>query len=838
MTPQAPSTPPANLPPEIAYLVEKARRLDNGQMTGEQLLNLLVADEHSAQILAAGPQQNQRDEINAEGAEGTVVSSTGTLNQYFFNGSIDAVGLLNLIRPPTAAPAAPPSSAPQNRTVEEYRQQIHAVCTPPPKYHFPLSFHFVMATGAPIEPATSIPIDQLIQRIDLLKPTLLRGSAGSGKSTAVRLLVEQLTRDAQTSIIPIYLELRGLKPDDAASLNQSLAEEVEPELYIEPLLTCSPILISTDLIKQLGDWVASVNGGRILVIADGLNEVYGENVASAILKRLTLYATKRSLTTRILVTDRTTPRDALTAQWAVARLEQLTAEVVRQQFQVKGIEGIYNDLGESDRTLLRTPYFLEYALDHNTARLSSPTEAIAGFFKRLNPDDNALDRLSKAAYAAYADHHSYRFDVAHFSDIVGLDTFSALEDEGVITRIASDQPAGAPAGDQHAVADQVQFDHPLKHDYLAAKYLSQHDDEWNPMALDALSFESNSFDALSMTLELLRDEEHADHFVERVHSWNWAAAFVCIAKAMRYGSGRHSQEMQMAVLALVVEKLFDPVQQTRDRARGVLALFKPDIAAPYEQVGDLKALCALVQQQVAAEGKLGSELWFPRWRDLFVRFDNPTFSELDLKNIVDTKSIIGWTAANVFKRFKLSDIDVRQLCAYYDACNACGQDDWLAGMIRWRVVHALGATDTQPVKDLLIGVLSQDPYLWARIGAARSLVEIAALTANDDLRQAVITTLIDAVDHADERTLVAKTLHEIGQSAFYRDAHGDWEQAVTPLIEMVCKRVSASEQDWWSDLLARFKDFCQEQARRQAPAASNGSASPMPMPAVSQPASG
>src|SRR5262249_39695544 len=159
-------------------------------------------------------------------------------------------------------------------------------------------------------------------------------------------------------------------------------------------------------------------------------------------------------------------------------------------------------------------------------------------------------------------------------------------------------------------------------------YLSQHDDEWNPAGLDALSFESNSFDALSMTLELLPDEAHADRFVERVHSWNWAAAFVCIAKAMRYGKGRPSQGIRMAVLALVVEKLFDPVEQTRERARGVLALFRSDIAAPYEQVRDLEALCALVHQQVAAEGKLkGSELWFPRWRDLFVRFDNPTFSE-------------------------------------------------------------------------------------------------------------------------------------------------------------------------------------------------------------------
>ena len=48
--------------------------------------------------------------------------------------------------------------------------------------------------------------------------------------------------------------------------------------------------------------------------------------------------------------------------------------------------------------------------------------------------------------------------------------------------------------------------------------------------------------------------------------------------------------------------------------------------------------------------------------------------------------------------------------------------------------------------DLLLVALQEDHYLWARIGAARSLVEIAALTADAELRTKVIDTLIKVVE--------------------------------------------------------------------------------------------
>jgi hypothetical protein len=809
---QLASTLPTHLQDEVGLLVDKATQLDNGKMTAEQLLNLLVADERVAHLLAEIAQPDHRDNINASQSQGFIANPTGPINQVIVNGNIDAGALVQLLRSAGASPADTPTTQ-QDPTITLYRQQFADALRrlTPAKYDFPLTFAIIPPIGAPEAADTGIAIDQLLKRAQIARLLLVRGSAGAGKSTVMRRVADQLTQSDQTGVVPIFFQLRELGKDIGERLGLAVKDDAEPEQYIEPLLTASIVPLGLDDLKRLGERASSIEGGLILVIADGLNEIYGEEVASSILKRLTTYVTMRGLKVCVLVTDRVTPRDAVTKQWQLVRLERLTPEVVHTQFDDKGSDVIYNQLHETDLTLLQTPYFLEYALDHNATRLSSPTEALASFFEHLGQSEDALDRLAQAAFTVYADHHSYKFDAAHFAEVVGQETFQVLTDDGVVVIIPAD--ADAQRDDQHR-GDQAQFDHQLKHDYLAARYLSQHQDEWNPPALDALSFESNSFDALSMTFELLPDEEQADKFIERLHNWNWAAAFVCIAKAMRVGSGRHSQEMHMAVLALVAEKLFDPVQQTRERASGVLALFPPDQAAPYQQMRGLKDLCAMVQQQVLAEGQYKDrEPWFTKWRDLFVRFSDQPFSEQDLKKIVDTRAVIGWTAANVFKRAKLSELDVRQLRAYYDACYACDANDWLAGTMRWRVAHALGATDTQPVVELLFAVLNQDNYTWARIGATRSLVELAALTADDGLRRMVLDSLMENIKAADTSTLDAKTLREIGQSAFYCNAHGDWEQAATPLIALMRDmQQSAPEQEWWSTLLVQFKAFCQEQA--------------------------
>jgi hypothetical protein len=618
-------------------------------------------------------------------------------------------------------------------------------------------------------------------------------------------------QDQHTNIVPIFLQLRNLTPELLARAGVAVPEDAEPEQFIEPLLDASIVQLNMSELKQLGDHARSLKDGMILLMADGLNELYGEEPTNLILKRLIAYAKGHGFSARVIVSDRITPRDVINQQWQQLRLELLAPEVVRQQFKERAVGAAYDELSQTDRSLLQIPYFLAYALDHNTAHLSSAAEALKEFFEELGFDAEALDRMAHAAFDAYNDHHSYKFDVSHFMHAVGDNVYRKLVDEGVLLVVSeNDDTVAAQPGES-----QAQFDHPLKHDYLAARYLAQHTTEWTPASLDVVSVESNSFDALAMTLELLHDEVQCDTFIQRVHNWNWAAALVCVAKAVRSGGSRHSQEVQLAVLALVTEKLFDAVQQTRVRANEILALFPQAIAAPYRQVRDLGELCTLVQQQVQFEAKYQDrEPWFPRWRDLFVRFGDQTFTEADLRLIISQAALIGWTAANVFRRTRLSELDVRQLHAYYDACAACDYNDWRASTIRSRVVHALGRTDSRPAVDLLFEALNHDIYMWARIGAARSLVEIAALTADTALRQHIIDMLLDMAANTSDEILAIKTLHEIGQSAFFRDAHAGWQQAARPLIVRVRDRQVDPERDWWSNLLVEFDKFCQEDATR------------------------
>lgn len=804
------------LPPElhddISHFVDTATQPSNAGMTTEQLLNFLVADPRIANLLSQITQQNQSGGVslgsgNTIGQMADAVAGNKIINNY----TIDIKTLFDSLRslngnPPTEDPVSQPDP-----TIEQYKQQFVVALgkLSTPKYAFPLTFRLISETGTPVEGCTGIPIDQLIARVKASRMIILRGAAGSGKSTIMQHTAQLLGQSTYANIVPLYLQLRALSPDASQNFSDDLSDNGDAEHYLEPLLASSIVPISIADLKQLGDRVLALPGGMLLVMADGLNEIYGEDAASSILKRLTTYVTRRGFGACVLVTDRLTPRDAM--QWQLARIERLTVDVIFSQFRAKQIDTIYKDLNDNDRSLLQTPYFLVYALEHNTSRLGSAAEAIAAFFEDLGFSNEALNRIAKAAFEAYQEHHNSKFDVLPFAQAVDLATYDRLVDEGVVVGLSAED---APQIESATPGEQVQFDHPLKHDYLAARYLAQHEEMWTPWALDVVSFESNSFDALAMTLEMLTDEAQSDTFIERVHNWNWAAALICIAKAMRTGSGRHSQEIQFAVLALVAEKMFDAVQQIRTRANEVLSLFPQAIAAPYMHVRNLNELYALVQQQVQAETKYKDrEPWFPKWRDLFGRFDGLPFSEQDLKKIVDPQAIIGWTAANVFRRVKLSEIDVRQLRAYYDACIACGERDWQASTIRSRVVHALGATDTGEVVDLLFETIGNDNYLWSKIGATRSLVEIAALTADAELRRRVIDTLIDQVNHADSQTLADRTLREIGASAFYRGAHEGWQQAVTPLITRVRDlQQSEPEKESWSNLLSEFEKFCQPTA--------------------------
>src|SRR5205823_6553944 len=63
-----------------------------------------------------------------------------------------------------------------------------------------------------------------------------------------------------------------------------------------------------------------------------------------------------------------------------------------------------------------------------------------------------------------------------------------------------------------------------------------------------------------------------------------------------------------------------------------------------------------------------------------------------------------------------------------------------SNVVRWRVVHALGAIPKYQAVQTLLRILDEDADEWVRFGAARSLVEVAA-SGSSTVRRRVFNAL-------------------------------------------------------------------------------------------------
>src|SRR5207248_2688031 len=137
----------------------------------------------------------------------------------------------------------------------------------------------------------------------------------------------------------------------------------------------------------------------------------------------------------------------------------------------------------------------------------------------------------------------------------------------------------------------------------------------------------------------------------------------------------------------------------------------------------------------------------------------------------------------------------------------------LSDSIRWRAVHALGVfTDYESAK-LLLQALDADRYEWCRYGAARSLVECAARSTNQDktdegnnLRIWIVGNLTARAPKLSSGDLGSKrVLDEIGRALFYRDAAPGWAEEAAKLLNAICQCQSdVSTVAVWAERRKKF----------------------------------
>lgn len=300
-----------------------------------------------------------------------------------------------------------------------------------------------------------------------------------------------------------------------------------------------------------------------------------------------------------------------------------------------------------------------------------------------------------------------------------------------------------------------------------------------------------------MVPEQLPDDISGDGFLKQVYDWNWSVTVACLANAGLTNETRHSRELATAILYLIAEKMFDPVLRTAVRATNQLKYEFPSdpVAAKLRNIKSLNDVYSV-------EETVTDKAWFLKWKKLFMRNALPPLDEAEIEQIIDSDSVIGWTAANVIKRFQLGQTELRQLRAYFWAISS--DPNPFKAIVRWRIVHALGAFDDPENVKLLFEALNQDSYLWVSYGAVRSLVEIAARTKVETLRTEIIGELARRV-----KSVRVKVLEEMGQTMFYQNPPKTWLTVCGHLLESVRDaQTRDSDKERWAKTVQDFTEFC------------------------------
>ncbi|HZP62582.1 MAG TPA: HEAT repeat domain-containing protein [Terriglobales bacterium] len=437
---------------------------------------------------------------------------------------------------------------------------------------------------------------------------------------------------------------------------------------------------------------------RILII-DGLNEVDGK-IAQELIFSLDEYAST-AINTSVIVSDRLVRREFIRPElWALYLVLPLQKTEVNRQI------GADAKLTDEEIELLRSPYFLNaYLLSGQIA--STRSEEIGKWFEihaGLTPDE--ITRATEAAYRVYGS-SSRTFPIRAFEDIVGAETTAKLSKAGALI-----------VQEESAI-----FDHHLKHDFLASKFLADHQDLWKRDSFNHVTFSGSSFDAIMMCVEQIPPGA-ADEFIRAVYDWNLYAVGYALGESRRHNV---SPEMVIVILSMFAEKRWDIVVPTRQRVVDSLLILKDKGANPFLNAPTLDKVFDLVKQHpVSAHSE-----WFEEWKNLFTRAIGAEADDDLLHLLSDRNSVRGWTAANVVKRSRLNEVHQESLRAVLRSRDA---------VVRWRGAHAIGAF-VSPENARSLQELLADESESVRYGAVRSLIELAS-RADKDLRRSIFDVLI------------------------------------------------------------------------------------------------
>jgi hypothetical protein len=589
---------------------------------------------------------------------------------------------------------------------------------------------------------------------------ILCAQGGAAKSVILRKIGREAIREKCVAVLidlkrwtaPDYQEWNRLGDSPSGRLQLICSRFSEPSLTTANLDLLQPSLV------------------RLLLI-DGVNEV-SSPIGQSIIDLFNEFV-RTSINTNIIVADRLTRRDiADPEEWAFATVMPLEESEVKSQVVKMRGEAAYVQLSDETKLLLASPYFLNAFLQEG---VTTPTRAqtLHQYFQEHggNLTEPELQVVSKAAFIAYQTDRSRTFRLDRFEAEATVEVTQKLKTAGALI-----------------VADGLAyFNHHLKHDYLVSYYLASDEELWSPDSFNVATFFASSFDVLAMTLEQISEVASADKFVRRIYDWNYYGAAYAVAEALN-AQTVVSQEMQVVLLAMLAERKWDLITATAQRAKDALLLFRTGFAQRLVNAASLGEV--FKELGIINSG----ENWFNEWRNVYTTAPGSIVDDSDVEKITVDDSVLGWTYANVLKRVKLADSQQALLRGYY--ANA-------SEPVRWRISHVLGAFPDRKNAEFLLTLLDSDPKEWVRYGAIRSLVEIAALTADTDLRKFVF---LEIEKRAATLLKTERTVQEFARAIFVQHAPKDWIFQVSPVIEeFFLNAASVTARDQWEKTMHRLR---------------------------------
>ncbi len=595
---------------------------------------------------------------------------------------------------------------------------------------------------------------------------ILRGPAGAGKSVLLRRAALQSLESG--SAIPVILDLSHWKPAHSQAIGEisESSEARRQQFAVMARTSVVPINLST--------FEEFLELSEVVLFVDGLNEVASQATSITILNTIDAYLQEHPLSLSSLVADRS-HHDGATdlSPWTELDLRPLTRDAIETVLSAHFSADLRAVISDADRALLGRPFFLEQAISTGRPALGSVESSLERFYihqERLTKDD--LDRLSTMAFEMYR--NSTRSATPSFAKKWLTEaTAGRLIADGTLVKSTN---------------DEIQFDHQIKNDFLAARHLARHEEEWNSDSFNRVTFSANSTELLLAALRMLASPATGDRFLQAVYNWHWLYAVKTVGVSTDGVGKLFSEEVEVWLVCCAAEKVLDPLVWTSEATKAMLEGLPNSIfrrAAAVRSAEDIIHLSHSIDSD---------ENWFLRWRrTLGLDSDHPGREE-DLQFLASDDPVMAWAVSNAAKRWSLDEADLRQLRAIYRSTSDTD--------IRWRVVHTLGAFRTSANADLLFDALDKERGEWVRYGAIRSLVELA-IEGTDDERTLVLEGLRLRLGG-----LTTRLQLKLGEAVFVSHPPEGWAETVGPLLrEAASRQQLLVDVDRWRMLIRQFDKY-------------------------------